>query len=102
VFPPPMVQGGRYTLAIGGEGMGGGGPLPTKGQKLLYSRNICSLPLYIEKVLEGAWLKLFSLVASRVTASLRKGEWRLNFQGWRNERALVKKKRKFSSYIREF
>ncbi len=56
------------------------------------------MPLYIEKVLEGSWVKFFSFVANRGTASLRRREGGLNFQGWGNERALITKKGKFSSY----
>jgi hypothetical protein len=42
--------------------------------------------------------KIFSIVTNRGSVSLRKREGGgRSFQGWGNERALIKKKRKFSS-----
>ncbi len=67
---PPLAQGGRHTLA---RGRGNGGPKSDEGtEKNCCSQGIIVLCPYFVKVLEGAWLKLFSLVESRVTASLRK------------------------------
>ncbi len=89
----PLVQGGRYTLA---RGRGNGGPHSNEGAETivleLYTIHICSSPLYIEKVLEGSWVKFFSLVANRGTASLRKRE---GGGAISKDGALVKKKENF-------